>query len=196
MRQSIGAGYAGPLWVINVISSAFWRLLLFTQLQTYRCVALNDVKGQSRHFALQQTASVPAMTSMRLSSERIRFHLPWRKPVSRFVLHDVPGKDSERTMIGGRKSADGFRGRSAPSRAASLSWLDLVGRCARERLAERTHARGRHYQPFTSIPMDTTAKIRELNDALRTAFAGRGRIFIRFVGHGAQSCLRLPRRLH
>ena len=73
--------------------------------------------------------------------------------------------------------------RRRPWRLSPLT-ARLVGRCARERLAERRHARGRHYQPFTSIPMDTTAKIRELNDALRTAFAGRGRIFIRFVGHG------------
>ena len=72
-----------------------------------------EVEPEPRHFALQQTASVPAMTPMRLSSERIRFHLPWRKPVSRFVLHDVPCKDSERTMIGGRKSADGFSGSQA-----------------------------------------------------------------------------------
>ena len=75
--------------------------------------AIAAADGQSRHFALQQTASVLAMTSLRLSSERIRFHLPWRKPVSRFVLHEVPGKDSERTMIGGRKSADGFSGSQA-----------------------------------------------------------------------------------
>ena len=46
--------------------------------------------------------------------------------------------------------------------------------------------------------MDSTAKIRELNDAFRTAFAGQGRIFVTagVAGLSADDQIEIMRRVH
>ena len=90
------------LGVIRVISWVRQPLPVYTNTRSIAALRRTDVPGQSRYFTLQQTASVPA-SAMRFSSEcRIRFNLLWRKPITRFVLHDLPCKVSERTIIGGR----------------------------------------------------------------------------------------------
>ncbi len=56
---------AGLLWVMNVVSSVLQRLPLFTQVQTYRCIALSDVPGHLQTSPAQRYTSFLACACRR-----------------------------------------------------------------------------------------------------------------------------------